>query len=371
MKEADKPDTSFMEHVALRFGKVYFQYDIKGNSFRYISPACEQLLGRPAADLATYPLDKLSTIHQDDREYMRSEYEKLLHGQEKTKAEFRIVTPDQKVRWVCLSACVLHDERGSQLIGGFAEDITEMKEYMHNILKYNNKKNATLEILSHDLAAPFANIQAAIDAIKHHVGEQDAELLQLIEFIKADSMRGSDMIRDFVDNEFLESSQVVLHKERVDIAEKVRFMMDTYKEQSKLVEKEFRLISPEKAIYIFVDNMKFLQVMNNLVSNAIKFTEENGIITVAVEEKQDTVQISVSDNGIGIPEQMRPFLFDRFTKARRAGIRGEKSVGLGMSIIHTIVELHGGTITYESQEGIGTTFYIQIPSKSQLQDHTK
>lgn len=363
MREDKKLDTSFIEQVAHCFGKVYFLYDTQGNAFRYINSACEQLFGKTESDLAADSSVILSIIHPDDMEYLRQEYDKMLHGQESVRAEFRIGTRDKKMKWVCLSACLLHDETGDNLIGGFAEDITEMKEYMHNILKYNNKKDSTLEILSHDLAAPFANIQSAVDAIEYHIGNQDAELLKLIQFIKADSMRGSDMIRDFVDNEFLESSQVVLHKERMDIAEKVKIMMDTYKEQSKLIEKEFKLISSEKPTFIFVDNMKFMQVMNNLVSNAIKFTKDNGIITVTVEEKEDTVLIAVSDNGIGIPEKMRPFLFDRFTKARRTGVRGEKSVGLGMSIIKTIIELHSGTISYKSQENVGTTFFIQIPKE--------
>ncbi|WP_115375869.1 sensor histidine kinase [Adhaeribacter pallidiroseus] len=78
--------------------------------------------------------------------------------------------------------------------------------------------------------------------------------------------------------------------------------------------------------------------------NAIKFTPDQGTIALTLEERESTIFITVADNGIGIPESVQATLFDKFTKARRPGIRGEKSVGLGMSIIKNIVELHDGRI---------------------------
>lgn len=103
-----------------------------------------------------------------------------------------------------------------------------------------------------------------------------------------------------------------------------------------------------------------MQVITNLLSNALKFTPDSGNIRISVEDKNDNILIKVQDNGIGIPAHLQPFLFDKFTKAGRQGIHGEPSVGLGMSIIKTIVEWHNGQIWFESTEGIGTTFYIEI-----------
>lgn len=210
---------------------------------------------------------------------------------------------------------------------------------------------------------PSPTYRAQYAAIERQVGEGDEELLKLIRFIRQDSMRGSDMIRDFVDNEFLESSQVVLNKVRLNIARNISVMMENYKARGRLIAKEFRLISPEKPVFIHVDDMKFMQVMNNLVSNAIKFTQDSGVITVSVEENEERALITVSDNGVGIPKAMQPYLFDRFTKARRLGVRVEKSVGLGMSIIKAIVELHGDSTSFESRENVSTSFFISIPKE--------
>jgi two-component system sensor histidine kinase VicK len=108
------------------------------------------------------------------------------------------------------------------------------------------------------------------------------------------------------------------------------------------------------------DEVLFVQVFNNIISNAVKFTREGGNITVRVEEKEDSAVIRVEDDGVGIPEEMQPAVFDRFTKARRPGLWGEESVGLGMSIIKRIVELHGGKVWLESEEGKGTSIFVEI-----------
>ncbi|MCC9134889.1 ATP-binding protein [Pontibacter silvestris] len=364
MENNNIPDNAFIEQVTQRFGQIYFSYDITGSEFRYISPILEKFWGIKPESILSNPATFLTSVHDEDKEFLSHQYQKLLVSHEQTQAEFRIVLSNKEIRWVCLSACFLQDEKNHQnLIGGFAEDVTAHKEYTTNIMKYNNKKNSTLEILSHDLATPFANIQGIISAIEEQMNQGDVNIQQLLSYIKQDALRGSDMIRDFVNNEFLESSQVVLHKERVDLASKITIMMDNYKDQEQLVAKSFKLVSPKKPILIYIDMMKFMQVMNNLISNAIKFTQDNGIITVSLEDKEEHALITVTDNGIGIPAKMQPFLFDRFTPARRAGIRGEKSVGLGMSIIKTIIELHSGEISFDSEEGAGTTFYIKIPKE--------
>ncbi|MFC7667258.1 sensor histidine kinase [Hymenobacter humi] len=181
--------------------------------------------------------------------------------------------------------------------------------------------------------------------------------------IMQDTCRESvNLIRDFVDSEFAESSAVQLKKSRVDLAAGLRQVMDTYQRSESLVVKDFSFSSTPDEVYVDIDNNKFLQVINNLLSNAIKFTREGGHIDVTLAQHPDHVLITVADDGIGIPEKLQPVLFDRFTKARRPGLRGEKTTGLGMSIIQALVQLHGGTIWFESQEKVGTTFYIKLPA---------
>jgi len=101
--------------------------------------------------------------------------------------------------------------------------------------------------------------------------------------------------------------------------------------------------------------------INNLISNALKFTPDGGNIDLFVKENKEDIIISITDNGIGIPAKYHTTLFDKFSKARRPGLKGEPSTGLGMSIIKTIIEWHGGQIWFDSEENKGTTFYIRLP----------
>ena len=100
--------------------------------------------------------------------------------------------------------------------------------------------------------------------------------------------------------------------------------------------------------------------MDNLISNAIKFSGEDDRIIIALREEKGVVCIDVKDFGIGIPENLQPYIFDRFSRASRQGIRGEESVGLGLSIVRQIVRKHGGEIEVSSAVDKGTTFTINM-----------
>ena len=140
-------------------------------------------------------------------------------------------------------------------------------------------------------------------------------------------------------------------------------ILEEYKASEDSINKNFTLKSSDEKIYMMVDDIKFRQVLNNLISNALKFTPDGGNITVGIEDQEDTVLFTVVDNGIGIPDKYKDTLFEKFTKARRRGLKGEPSTGLGMSIIKTIVDWHGGKIWFESEENHGTSFYIELPKE--------
>ncbi|WP_048920885.1 PAS domain-containing sensor histidine kinase [Rufibacter radiotolerans] len=352
---------SLVEQAAEAFGQAYFVYQDGQNALQYVNGAFAKMFGVDTEKVLYDATGLVDRVHADDRDFLTEQYHQLQNSLRQSGIEFRIQVPGQPLKWICLN-CAIIEMEATRYITGYAEDITKRKEYQSNILKFNSKKNSTLEILSHDLAAPFNNIEGMIKLLEAELKSANPMTLELVGYIKENATKGSDLIRDFVDNEFLESSQVVLHKERVDITQKLGIMMDNYQHVGDtLLEKNFTANLPAEPVFVYLDVMKFMQVLNNLVSNAMKFTREKGTITVSLEPKSDTVLITVADNGIGIPNHLKPYLFDKFTKARREGLRGEKSVGLGMSIIKNIVNLHEGKIWFESEEGKGSSFYVEIP----------
>lgn len=129
--------------------------------------------------------------------------------------------------------------------------------------------------------------------------------------------------------------------------------------KNKNIELNYALAAP--SISIYCDRLKLRRAINNIIDNAIKFTPATGKITIDVRDNQHFAQISITDNGIGIPEALQKHLFDRFTTAKRPGTNGEPSSGLGMHISHRIITKMGGKLLFESKEGKGTTFYLDLP----------
>lgn len=371
---------AYLDFINTHTHQAFFVFDLEKRKVIYLNGAFEQLWGRKLAEVEPDFDSVFTAIHQEDQEYVAQTLRAIDKGGEKKNVEFRIHLPDGKVKWLCVSVCVYQQE-GERVVVGFVEDITKNKEYTFNLQKYNSKKDSTLEILSHDLASPMNTLLGLAHLIAKQTEKyNDPMVAEALQVMQQTCQRGVELIRDFVAQEFLESSNVDLKKERADLVQKIGIVVDNYQRSEQAIKKSFRLISSGKPIYAAIDDNKFMQVINNLVSNAIKFTPDGGIINIRIEDQGEaspglsrldersdaaasgvgSVLIIVEDNGIGIPEHLQAGLFEKFTKARRPGLKGEKSTGLGMSIIKTIVEWHGGRIWFESQENKGSKFYIQI-----------
>ncbi|MFD3001964.1 ATP-binding protein [Pontibacter toksunensis] len=347
-----------------RTSKVLFAYDVDAASITYLNAAFSHLWNRRRESVMDNPGILLETIHPEDMDYLVKEYDELLSGTSKHEIEFRILLPDSSEMWLLLTPQLITDSKGKRIIAGIVEDITVAKDNIANLQKFASKKNSVLEILSHELSGPIANVHALAELLMDYTSEyKNSELDNVIRIIKESSDKSIRLIREFVQQEFLESAYSGMVKRRVNLVEKVREMMDQYKDGEVLINKDFRFNSSSDTIYINIDQNKFLQVLNNLISNSIKFTHDKGIIALDIFERETTVLITIKDDGIGIPQRFHKELFEKFSPARREGLKGEPSTGLGMSIIKTIVEWHKGNIWFESEENAGSTFYIEIPKE--------
>jgi two-component system sensor histidine kinase VicK len=342
--------------------QVFFVYDVAAGHVSYISPAYEQMLQGHCERVNEELPALLARIHPDDQDHAADCWQRWLAGKLREPLELRLRTSDAHDQHLSITPHLLTGPTGLVQLGGMIEDITATKVMLWHADKYNTKKNTTLEILSHDLAGPFAQLEQMSDYFQQTVVPlQDQQLTGMIEHMRRLCRSSVDLIRDFVDHEFLDSANVELKRERVSLGEKLRLMMEQYQAADEHVGKLFVFVMRVVPLYVEIDQNKFMQVLNNLISNSIKFTPDGGTITVALEQRANEALVTVADTGIGIPEDMQPSLFEKFTPARRSGLRGERSTGLGMSIIKTIVELHQGHITFNSREGEGTTFFITLP----------
>lgn len=354
----------FFDFLARSTSQVVFAYHLAGRQFTYLHAAFEQLWQMSREQALHEPETLASGIHPEDREYARQMYHELREGQEKRGVEFRLCLPGNKVRWVSVSAYLRRAETGEETLIGFAQDISLRKQHEDNERKFATKKNALLEILSHDLSAPLVNMQGFASLLKVHLKYKENEQLQeAIEMLEDVARRNVQLIRAFVDREALETAKASLLKERTDIVEKASHTVSQLKGSEAALMKKFRLESSHPAVFLRVDEYKFIQVVSNLLSNAIKYTPDGGEITVRIEDLPQRVLLSVRDNGIGIPAHLQEKVFMPFTRAKRPGLRGEEATGLGLSLVKSIVEQHDGRIWLESEENEGATFYVEFPKE--------
>ena len=353
---------SFFESFLQQGPKLFFVYHLNQQRVAYVSPAYEQVLQGQCSRVNEEVPALLARVHPDDWDHAVDCWQRWLAGRLQEPFELRLRWPEKPDQHLCITPHRVIEPDGQTQVGGFVEDITATKMMLWHADKYNSKKNTTLEILAHDLAGPFAMLQQMSDYFQEAVAPlQNPDLRRMVEHMRVLCRDSIHLIRDFVDHEFMDSVNVELKRERVDLVEKLRLVLEQYQQDESKLSKHFAFETEPASLYVSMDQNKFMQVINNLLSNALKFTPDGGTITVAVAHRPGQAFITIADTGVGIPAAVHPVLFDKFTKARRPGLRGERSTGLGMSLIKKIVELHEGMITFTSTEGQGTTFVITLP----------
>jgi two-component system sensor histidine kinase VicK len=358
-------NSSLFEEISLHANIVFFLYNHRENSLTYVTPNIENLL---SMKFERFPEDYkpiLEMIKKEDRSYVFDMLSQFQTEAFHDTVEFSMVLPDQTYKYVACTVSSLNNQDGKiEWIGGFVEDVTARKKFESSLYDYSSKKNSLLEILEHDLGAHLTllkniaslftdkNVQTSVDKLSSY-----ARSIQEL------SKASMDMISDLVRNEFIDSSNVPIRKTRVDVVARIKSILFIFKSSETLTGKNFIFHCDEEEIHAELDDVKFMQVINNLLYNALKFTKDGGKILVSISEKKETFILSVQDDGIGIPKEFHSIIFDKHTGAGRTGLKGEKTNGLGLSIAKSVVELHHGTIWFESTEGKGTSFYLELPKK--------
>lgn len=345
-------------YLADRSHDLFFIFDLTHDRFNYMNPACIAFFNLEGIDIASRIL--LRKIHSDDQHYILSKLKACTEGEAVADVECRVLRGKEE-HWLCINP-FLAKEDGHDLLIGQASDITALKANTATLNNRNDKKSSILNILAHDLAGPMGTISNLTELLTRDTAKFEApsvdRYLRMINKICKSNIK---LIRDFLNQEFLESAGVNLVKTRVELLKKITDTIADYFTLKEDLQVHFSCHSNKKKVFAEIDEDKFMQAINNLISNSLKFTPAGGYIDIYIRENKKNIVISIADSGIGIPQRYHATLFEKFSDARRRGLNGEHSTGLGMSIIKTIVEWHHGTIRFESEEDKGTIFYIQLP----------
>ncbi|WP_114780669.1 PAS domain-containing sensor histidine kinase [Botryobacter ruber] len=356
-------DSSILQQLGNSSRKIIFAFDVASTRFTYLSRAAESLFAGDLHIFLQQPYTLPDVVHPEDSMVVTNCFNNLLQGKP-INTQFRLQLPGLSTKVICAEAAPLYDETGSLSgVTGIAEDITDRAEHTAYLLEYAQKKDTALEILAHDLRGPISIIQSVSGALEtDHQRQNYSELTNYTHFIGKACETCISLILDILSEEHLKSPGIVVNKQRIDLVEKVRDVAEMFA-MNKSIKQKITLIAPAK-VFADVDVIKLDQILNNLISNSIKFTKPDGTITLALEEEEHSVLLKITDNGIGIPQDMQPYLFDKYTRASRTGLHGEQARGIGLSIIRDLVEVQGGKIWCESKEGEGSTFSIRLPNQT-------
>jgi signal transduction histidine kinase len=239
-----------------------------------------------------------------------------------------------------------------------ADKSLELEKANIELQHRNTEKDRILGIAAHDLRTPVGAILSLTSFLRAE-GMARSEYLELVDLIETASQSSMGLINEILLLADLKQNPLV--KEEVAVnpflkrtIELIKFKADEKKQKVKL-----EMLANDATIQ--ADPERLRRALSNLVSNAIKFSNENSPITVKAAVSDEAIVFSVADNGIGIPESMKKELFKSFTKAKREGTNGERPFGLGLSIVKQIIEGHSGSVWLESIEGEGSTFFVEIP----------
>lgn len=241
----------------------------------------------------------------------------------------------------------------------------EQRELIEQLSERNEEKDRLMQIVSHDLRSPLGGIKGLSQIL---TDGEEAEMPEIVREFSEIIVQTSDTLLNLV-NDLLDLAKIESGKQRVNLTEFdiVSTLQNVVKLQEKVAQSKGLQLLFENTIELIpfqlvADEPKIMQVINNLLSNAIKFTPKGGAVTLRLQPQgDDRLLIVVQDTGIGIPAEHLPRVFEKFGNHQRSGTSGEKGTGLGMTIVKRFVELHGGAIDVESQQGKGTTFTISLP----------
>ena len=225
----------------------------------------------------------------------------------------------------------------------------------------NRLKDEFLATISHELRTPLNAIMGWSHLLR--AGNLDHDTVKrAIETIHRNAEAQNKLISDLLDVSRIISGKLPLDRHPIDLSLIVRAAMDSARPAAEAKGVELHSFIESDQELVFGDANRLQQVVWNLISNAIKFTPAAGRVEVRLQRAANQVSITVRDSGIGISPDFLPYVFDRFRQADAASTRAQGGLGLGLSIVRHLVELHGGTVIAESEgEGKGATFIVRLP----------
>jgi len=227
--------------------------------------------------------------------------------------------------------------------------------------RLNELKNQFLGIAAHDLRNPLGNIINLTEFLQDDIQDFSQDQAEFIGHIRDLSSYMLNLVNELLDYSAIEAGNITLNLEPTDFIELINKTLQYNKGFADKKDITITFTNKHKSIIIPIDVIKIEQVINNLLTNAIKYSHKGSNVFIEIEENKESIILSVKDEGLGIAKDERELLFKPFQKTGTKSTGGEKSMGLGLYIVKRIIDAHNGSIRVESAVNKGSTFYVELP----------
>lgn len=340
--------------------------DVKDGTFIW-SEESFRIFGIERRDRVTLE-ESMALIHPDDREAVERRVRDALEGRRDYEGEYRIVRPDGAERWVADRANVFVDDEGrpSRMLGVHidvsARKQAEMRseEAQAELEKASQLKDEFLAMLGHELRNPLGAISNGIHLLSSGAAGEHREWTE--QMIARQTHQLERLVDDLLDVSRVTRGLIEIRKEVVDIASCVNQALEAVQELLDENSRELDVRVPEEPTPLYADPARMEQILGNLLTNAIKYTEGGGKISLEVERDGDKVIVRVADDGKGIPEDSLDVIFEPFVRVGQNLKRAGSGLGVGLTLVKKLTELHGGAVSAHS-DGVdkGSEFIVEMP----------
>ena len=282
--------------------------------------------------------------------------------------EVLIERPDGSKIIVILNVVPLKNDQG-EITGAISciYDITERSQLERKTLEQakalsdlDRRKDEFLAMLSHELRNPLAGIFNAMQLLRRQKNE-DPLLKQGRGIIERQVKQLNFLVNDLMEMSRFNTGTVVLRRKQISISKIVERAIEAARPLIRQRRQSIEVCLPQEPVFLYADARRIMQVLVNLLTNAAKYTDHGGSITLTVEHEDDFAVLRVCDTGIGIAPDLLPHIFELFTQAQRSLDRSQGGLGIGLCLVKQLVELHGGLVTVRSDLGQGSEFVVRLP----------
>ena len=228
----------------------------------------------------------------------------------------------------------------------------------------NRMKSEFISIVSHQLRSPLSNLRWAIELLMSgRLGKIEKKQVEYFKILKENSARMRELISDLLIVSRIETAKLPLKKREFALEDLVKDLISEFQPFARASNVEIKLKIAKNLPKTFGDPSRIRLVVENLLDNAIRYTKDRGIVEINISKKQNAVLFQIKDNGVGIPEEDKKYIFQKFFRSGNILKQQTQGSGLGLYISKAIIERSGGKIGFSSQEGIGSTFWFTLPTK--------